>query len=379
MVLWAVREAVSTVTLNPDAGNLPGGAVLQQLTDGLGGWALIMALVGLVIGAAAWALGAHSQNYHQSFNGRKTVLVSGARRAADRRRTGDRQLLLPRRAGGALTVLEAFALCPGDLPLVGTAVQRPVLPARGRQRRRAGRRGDLLRGGTVGGVGRGVVDRAGGTGHVGHDVGRPRRGMVRRPRSRHGEPGGRGGPAHGVLCRDPGHLPPERVDAPAHLSRAPAPCSCCSPVWPSTLVRMALALTDAMSATVLSSAGVDTTNLLTGLFKSLIPVAVTASPIPGLRRLSRQPRRGDGGAGAVAGAGGARCGGVGGGALPAPWRWRRSCGRRWRTGADGWPTPSSPSCCRSSWWRRCCRSPPVRSPGAWGRRRAGTAEASPRW
>lgn len=76
MVLRAVHEAASTVILNPDPGNLPGGAVLQQLTNGLGGWALIMALVGLVIGAAAWALGAHSQNYHQSFNGRKTVLVS---------------------------------------------------------------------------------------------------------------------------------------------------------------------------------------------------------------------------------------------------------------------------------------------------------------
>jgi hypothetical protein len=76
MVVWAVRAALSTVTLNPDPGNLPGGAVLQNLTDGLGGWALIFALVGLVIGAAAWALGAHSQNYHQSFNGRRTVLVS---------------------------------------------------------------------------------------------------------------------------------------------------------------------------------------------------------------------------------------------------------------------------------------------------------------
>ena len=109
------------MTLNPDPGNLPGGAVLQQLTDGLGGWALIMALVGLVIGAAAWALGAHSQNYHQSFNGRKTVLVSALAALSDRGRPGHRQLLLPRRAGGALTVLEAFALCPGSLPVVGTA------------------------------------------------------------------------------------------------------------------------------------------------------------------------------------------------------------------------------------------------------------------
>jgi len=47
-----------------------------------------------------------------------------------------------------------------------------------------------------------------------------------------------------------------------------------------TLVRMALALTDAMSAAVLSSAGVDTTNLLTGLFAFLIP-STSVSPAPG--------------------------------------------------------------------------------------------------
>jgi MFS family permease len=76
MVLWAGVWATG-VTLNPDTGNLPGGDVLQSLTDGIGGWALVLALVGLLIGAAAWALGAHSQNYHQSFNGRRTVIVSG--------------------------------------------------------------------------------------------------------------------------------------------------------------------------------------------------------------------------------------------------------------------------------------------------------------
>ena len=65
------------MTLTPDPGNLPGGAVLQHLTNGLGGWALIGALVALVIGAAAWALGSHAQNYQQSLTGRKTVLVAG--------------------------------------------------------------------------------------------------------------------------------------------------------------------------------------------------------------------------------------------------------------------------------------------------------------
>ena len=70
-------DFLADVTLTPTPGNLPGGAVLQQLTNGIGGWALIGALVALVIGAAAWALGSHAQNYQQSFTGRKTVLVAG--------------------------------------------------------------------------------------------------------------------------------------------------------------------------------------------------------------------------------------------------------------------------------------------------------------
>ena len=68
---------LADVTMTPDPGQLPGGSTLQQLTDGVGGWALILALVGMVVGAAAWALGAHSQNYQQSFIGRRTVLISG--------------------------------------------------------------------------------------------------------------------------------------------------------------------------------------------------------------------------------------------------------------------------------------------------------------
>ena len=75
-MLSASRLTAAGVTLTPDPSGLPGGDVLQHLTNGLGGWALILALVGLLIGAAAWALGAHAQNYHQAFNGRRTVLVS---------------------------------------------------------------------------------------------------------------------------------------------------------------------------------------------------------------------------------------------------------------------------------------------------------------
>jgi hypothetical protein len=65
------------VTLSPDPSALPGGQTLQHLMNGLGGWALALSLVGLLIGAAAWALGSHGQNYHQTFVGRRAVLISG--------------------------------------------------------------------------------------------------------------------------------------------------------------------------------------------------------------------------------------------------------------------------------------------------------------
>ncbi|MGC8480496.1 MAG: DUF6112 family protein [Acidimicrobiales bacterium] len=66
------------VTLNPDPTSLPGGQVLQTIANGIGGWALVLSLIALVIGAATWALGAHSQNYQQSYLGRRAVLVAGA-------------------------------------------------------------------------------------------------------------------------------------------------------------------------------------------------------------------------------------------------------------------------------------------------------------
>ncbi len=81
---WAsVQPAVhaagllADVEMTPDTNALPGGQVLQNLINGIGGWALALALVGLLIGAAAWALGSHGQNYHQTYVGRKAVLVSG--------------------------------------------------------------------------------------------------------------------------------------------------------------------------------------------------------------------------------------------------------------------------------------------------------------
>jgi hypothetical protein len=65
------------VGATPDTNALPGGQVIQNLMNGLDFWALAASLVGLVIGAAAWALGSHAQNYQQTFVGRRAVLISG--------------------------------------------------------------------------------------------------------------------------------------------------------------------------------------------------------------------------------------------------------------------------------------------------------------
>ncbi len=64
------------VKLDPSITYLPGSVALQQMVNGIGGWALIGVLVALVLGACLWALGSHTQNMHQSAAGRRAVLTS---------------------------------------------------------------------------------------------------------------------------------------------------------------------------------------------------------------------------------------------------------------------------------------------------------------
>lgn len=64
--------------LNPDLQALPGAAELQHLVNGVAGWALLAALVALVIGAVGWAFGSHAHNVHQAAAGRRAVFVSAA-------------------------------------------------------------------------------------------------------------------------------------------------------------------------------------------------------------------------------------------------------------------------------------------------------------
>ena len=63
---------IADVTLSPSTSALPGSAALQQLANGLASWALIA----LLLGAALWAIGSHTQNMHQSSQGRRAVVAS---------------------------------------------------------------------------------------------------------------------------------------------------------------------------------------------------------------------------------------------------------------------------------------------------------------
>jgi Family of unknown function (DUF6112) len=74
----ALMVLAQKVTLNPDSGNLPGGEVLQSLTDGLAGFALIACLIGWVVSAGFWALGAHTNNYQQAYAGKRGFIVCAA-------------------------------------------------------------------------------------------------------------------------------------------------------------------------------------------------------------------------------------------------------------------------------------------------------------
>ena len=73
LVAAVVRDAVN---VTPDPQGLPGSAVLSDLANGLDSWALIAAVVGVIIGGVMWAFGHYSQNWQQAYNGRKGVIVS---------------------------------------------------------------------------------------------------------------------------------------------------------------------------------------------------------------------------------------------------------------------------------------------------------------
>ncbi|MBO0728257.1 MAG: hypothetical protein J2P57_03290 [Acidimicrobiaceae bacterium] len=66
------------VNVHPDPSQLPGGPQIQTLLDGLGGWALLASLAGLLISSIAWALGSFGGNYHAVSRGKTGVIVCAA-------------------------------------------------------------------------------------------------------------------------------------------------------------------------------------------------------------------------------------------------------------------------------------------------------------
>ena len=65
------------VDIRPDPAKLPGNNVIQQLADGLAGWALWGSLFALLVSALIWGLGSHSGNYHAAGRGKTGVLIAG--------------------------------------------------------------------------------------------------------------------------------------------------------------------------------------------------------------------------------------------------------------------------------------------------------------
>ena len=116
------RRTSGTVSLNANPGQLPGGATLQQLTNGIGGWALILAL---------WRWSS-ARRYGRSARTRRTTssrssaagpCSSPVSRAAGRCRAGADQLLLPCRPERPLTRCRVARVCsiPSAKPSVAPA------------------------------------------------------------------------------------------------------------------------------------------------------------------------------------------------------------------------------------------------------------------
>ena len=67
---------VAQVNFTPDFNALPGRGPIQQIINGVGAMALLLALAGIIIGGAMWGVGSLSSNYHQAAVGKRATLYS---------------------------------------------------------------------------------------------------------------------------------------------------------------------------------------------------------------------------------------------------------------------------------------------------------------
>ena len=68
--------AQTRVNFTPDFNAIPGAGPVQQLINGIGAFALLLSLVGIIIGGAMWGVGSLSSNYHQAAVGKRATLYS---------------------------------------------------------------------------------------------------------------------------------------------------------------------------------------------------------------------------------------------------------------------------------------------------------------
>ena len=95
-----VTALAGAIDIGPNRNGLPGIAALENIVGALLTIALIAAVAGLAISAAAWAIGNHSSNPGLVHRGKSGVLVACAAAAL---------------AGGAVSLINFFSSAGGAL------------------------------------------------------------------------------------------------------------------------------------------------------------------------------------------------------------------------------------------------------------------------
>ncbi len=76
LTLAARRAQADAVSVTPSSSGLPGTATLVNLLDGLQFDAILAAIAGVIVSAAAWALSAHSNNFAGAGRAKTALLAS---------------------------------------------------------------------------------------------------------------------------------------------------------------------------------------------------------------------------------------------------------------------------------------------------------------
>ncbi len=74
-LLAAASRVPAQVEIDVDPNGLPGGAVLQQMLNGLVHFGLLGCAAAVVLGGASWYFGNQSGNYSFALGGRKAVFA----------------------------------------------------------------------------------------------------------------------------------------------------------------------------------------------------------------------------------------------------------------------------------------------------------------